>query len=286
MNELLKQDWYVDLINDCIVIIVRGTSEYRWALIEMYHQLGHRILTENDNFERKKIYGREIVQRVAQSLGKAKRSIYYSVQFAKKYPDITSFPEGKNVAWRDVVHKYLPEPKKLEPQIILEPLKGTYNVIVIDPPWEYGELDFQGRRGAAPYPTMPMEAIKAIDLPAADDCVLWLWVTNRFLREGFECLDSWCFAYKNCFTWVKHAFGVGNWGRGQTEHILLAVKGSPKVDFGSTPTAVFGKRREHSRKPDDFYQMVEATCIGKKLDYFGRQQRQGWEVYGNEPDKF
>ena len=82
------------------------------------------------------------------------------------------------------------------------------------------------------------------------------------------------------------SMGTGEWLRGQTEHCLLAVRGKPLFLNGKYSTYLEAKRREHSRKPEEFYQLVEATCPGRKLELFARQKRVGWEAYGNDINKF
>ena len=81
-------------------------------------------------------------------------------------------------------------------------------------------------------------------------------------------------------TWVKPSIGLGKYLRGQTEHAILAVKGKPRLELTSQSTVLQALRREHSRKPDEFYRLVEDICEGPRLDYFGREQRPGWTVYG------
>ena len=120
MNELITTDnresiqsnWYQSLIDDCQSIMVEAEFTSRWALVEGYHTFGLRILTENDNFERQKIYGQKIVQRVAESLNKKERTIFNAVKFAKKFPDLAVLPEGKNTSWRKICNEYLPEHKE------------------------------------------------------------------------------------------------------------------------------------------------------------------------------
>jgi len=108
----IQSDWYQSLIDDCQSIMVEAEFTSRWALVEGYHTLGMRILTENDNFERQKIYGQKIVQRVAESLNKKERTIFNAVKFAKKFPDLAVLPEGKNTSWRKICNEYLPEHKE------------------------------------------------------------------------------------------------------------------------------------------------------------------------------
>jgi N6-adenosine-specific RNA methylase IME4 len=165
--------------------------------------------------------------------------------------------------------------------VSLHPLEAQFSTIVLDPPWPAeGEYDPKGRRGTPPYPVMTVDEIKGLKVPSAADCSLWLWTTNTFLHEAFHVLESWGFAPKSILTWAKNSIGLGKWLRGQTEHCILAVKGSPKIVLAGQSTLLRAPSREHSRKPDEFYILVDSLCEGPKLDYFGRERRDGWTVYG------
>jgi len=177
----------------------------------------------------------------------------------------------------------------------LRPPEGTYEVIVIDPPWRHEEAghpwdseqsgyDPRGKRGTTDYPTMSLEELKNFDLPAADDCVLWLWTTNTFMRRAFDVLDAWGFTPKTILTWDKVNAGVGFWLRNVTEHCILAVKGDARKIFDNKAhtTLIREKRGKHSEKPERFYELVEETCVGHKIDIFGRKNRDGWDVWGGE----
>jgi len=165
--------------------------------------------------------------------------------------------------------------------------QGVFEIIAIDPPWPYGtEYDADGRRAANPYPEMSLEEIQAIKLPAAADCVLWLWTTHKFMRHSFALLDAWGFRDVAILTWVKDRMGLGSWLRSQSEFCIMAVKGKPTISLSNQTTVINGAMREHSRKPDEFYQMVDSLCVGRKLDYFSRQEREGWAVFGNDTGRF
>jgi ParB/RepB/Spo0J family partition protein len=159
---------------------------------------------------------------------------------------------------------------------------GPFQVIVADPPWQYETGN------SLPYPTMPLEDIKAMPVReiADENAILWLWTTNAHLRVAFEVVAAWGFEYKTLLTWVKDRMGTGEWLRGQTEHCLLGARGKPVFIHENHTTVLEGGRREHSRKPEEFYGRVEATCAGAKVELFCRQQRAGWCVYGNDVDRF
>lgn len=175
------------------------------------------------------------------------------------------------------------EQKEILKKEVLEQPKGKFDVIVIDPPWKYSnKYNPEGNRGTTPYPQIPQNELLKIQLPAKDDCILWLWTTNAFMKDAYELLEEWGFASKTILTWNKVNIGVGRWLRNVTEHCILSVKGSPVWDNKTYSTLITEKRTEHSKKPKTFYDMVNKICYGRKLDYFARQKRKGWEVYGDE----
>jgi len=181
---------------------------------------------------------------------------------------------------------YLDEQEHQVAEGIITP-DGPFDVIAIDPPWPYGtKYNAGGRRAANPYPEMELEELAALELPAADHCVLWLWTTHKYMRESFALLDAWDFRDVAIVTWVKDRMGLGSWLRSQSEFCVMAVKGKPKVTLTNQTTIISGPLREHSRKPDEFYELVESLCRGAKLDYFSREPREGWAQVGNTPEKF
>lgn len=171
----------------------------------------------------------------------------------------------------------------------IEPPQQKYDVIVVDPPWNYGtDYDPDTRRGACPYPEMTLEEIRNVKLPMAENCVLWLWTTNAFMEDAFKILRTWGFEPKTILTWAKNKFGVGYWLRGQTEHCILAIKGTPIYDqekAANYSTLLKADVGEHSEKPQEFYDLVDAVCVGWKYDYFARKKREGWSVHGTLEDE-
>ncbi len=166
---------------------------------------------------------------------------------------------------------------------------GPFRVIVVDPPWQYDKRKADiTHRGRNPYPDMTIEEICALPVGALaePDCILWLWTTNAFMRDAYRCLDAWGFQEKTILTWVKNKLGTGDWLRGQTEHCILAVKGNPMVTLTNQSTVMHADRREHSRKPDEFYGLVEALCPGTKLEMFSRAERPSWASWGAETGTF
>jgi len=174
--------------------------------------------------------------------------------------------------------------------------RGPYATILADPPWQ-----FQNRTGKmAPehkrllrYPTMELTEIMELPVArlAAAKSHLYLWVPNALLQEGLRVMEAWGFTYKTNLVWYKirkdngpDGRGVGFYFRNVTELILFGVRGSMRtLPPGRTMVNLFSSRkREHSRKPDEFYEIIEACSPGPYLELFARFQRQGWDQWGNE----
>ena len=198
-----------------------------------------------------------------------------------------------NEAYKKV--KQIEKAEKIEKEIneakeaieTLPPIEGKYKVIVIDPPWQYEKRnDDMTHRGRCPYPTMTIEELCAMNLPMDDDCIIWLWTTNAFMHESFHIVEAWGLVPKTILTWVKDRMGLGDWLRGKTEHCILAVKGKPLINLTNETTVIEAPVREHSRKPDKFYELVNNLCPGRKLEVFAREKHEGFDVYGAESNKF
>jgi len=173
------------------------------------------------------------------------------------------------------------EIQKQEIQEGLEKPEGLFDIIVVDPPWKFeGKYDADGRRTTAPYPQMSYEEIKNIKLPAKEDCILWLWTTHKDIWEAKKILDFWDFDYKGILIWNKEKMGIGTWLRFQCEFCLLGIKGKPLWECKDVRDIIKEPRTEHSVKPVCFYELIDDKFIGRKLDYFGRTKREGWDIYG------
>ncbi|MGC2077984.1 MAG: MT-A70 family methyltransferase, partial [Xanthobacteraceae bacterium] len=119
--------------------------------------------------------------------------------------------------------------------------------------------------------------------------MLLLWVTAPFLQQAFDVIAAWGFTYSSNLVWVKDRIGTGFWCRNQHEHLLIGRRGrfrAPKP--ADRPLSVIAApRREHSRKPDEVYEIVERAYPDvPKIELFARQRRPDWDVFGDEIDKF
>jgi N6-adenosine-specific RNA methylase IME4 len=174
-----------------------------------------------------------------------------------------------------------------------------FKTILADPPWQFqnktGKVAPEHRR-LNRYGTMTLDDIKALQVAhvAADTSHLYMWVPNALLPEGIEVLRTWGFQYKSNIVWHKvrkdggsDGRGVGFYFRNVTELILFGVRGknARTLQPGRTQVNYLATRkREHSRKPDEQYEIIQACSPGPYLELFARGTRRGWEIWGNQAD--
>lgn len=192
--------------------------------------------------------------------------------------------------------------KALESSAEIAPLptvEGGFQTVLADPPWRFtnrtGKVAPEHRR-LGRYGTMSLEEIK--ELPVSDvtavNAHLYLWVPNALLPEGLEVMQAWGFRYVSNIIWAKRrkdggpdGRGVGFYFRNVTEPILFGVKGSMRTlaPGRSTVNMIETRKREHSRKPDEQYDLIESCSPGPYLEMFARYAQPGWSVWGNESDE-
>ena len=160
-----------------------------------------------------------------------------------------------------------------------------YRVIYADPPWSYGDKqNIDGLGGAVKhYPTMKLEEICELPIPAEDNSVLFLWVTSPLLEDSFKVINAWGFKYKTSFVWDKIAHNMGHYNSVRHEFLLVATKGSCTPDnIKLFDSVVSINRTEHSKKPEEFRNIIDTLyTYGKKLELFARDAAEGWDVWGN-----
>ena len=170
--------------------------------------------------------------------------------------------------------------------------QGPFNCILADPPWafrSYGGKDLAPTQGKQPYSVMSLADIKALPVRdiAAKDCLLFMWTVSHLQRAAFDVANDWGFAPASvAFIWNKSRIGMGYWTRQEAEICHLFKRGKPKRISKSVRQMINAPRREHSRKPDEQYGRIEALCGGPRLELFARQQREGWQSWGNQTDMF
>lgn len=185
---------------------------------------------------------------------------------------------------------------------MFDQFKGKrFKTILADPPWQFqnrtGKMAPEHRR-LSRYGTMDLDAILKMPVVeiAAEPAHLYLWVPNALLPEGLRVMQAWGFAYKSNIVWHKirkdggpDGRGVGFYFRNTTELILFGVRGK------NARTEAAGRRqvniiktqkREHSRKPDELYDIIEACSRGPFLELFARGPRKGWSVWGDQAEDY
>ena len=172
----------------------------------------------------------------------------------------------------------------------LETPTGRYHTIVIDPPWPMQKIErnVRPKQEGFEYPTMSLEELAQFPLPelAEDDCHLYLWVTQKFLPAGLDLVGKWGFKYQCLLTWVKNVgFTPFSWMY-STEHVIFARRGNLKLLQLGKRLDFSGKVRQHSRKPNEFYNLVRQVSPGPRIDVFSREQHSDFEQHGLEEDKF
>ncbi len=174
---------------------------------------------------------------------------------------------------------------------------GAAGTILADPPWQFsnstGKVAPEHKR-LLRYPTMTLQQIMELPVAhvAAPKSHLYLWVPNALIAEGLEVMKRWGFTYKSQIVWYKvrkdggpDRRGVGFYFRNVTEVCLFGIrgKGNRTLKPGRTqPNIIVSRKREHSRKPDEIYNIVESCSQGPYLEMFARHTRSGWMQWGNE----
>ena len=279
----LAESWYKNLLDDLKKIeftsIVVGKLAY-----------GNRILKDFEKFKQ----GEKRVENIAKDLKISVSEVYYCIKFAEKArrPEFYDNVRKLQLSWHKIVHDYLyikqPEKKLLSSP---ELPKGKYNIIYADPAWSYYKGGYKNQ--SQHYDGMSIDEICQLPIKelAADNCILFIWVTFPILPDAFKVIESWGFKYSTVgFVWVKSkqdktgfAFGLGNWTRSNAELCLIATKGSIERKDAGISQIIYEPKEEHSKKPaivrDKIIQLVGDL---PRIELFARQETRGWKVWGNQ----
>ena len=204
------------------------------------------------------------------------------------------------------------EPAPAAPAPFVGLRRAYYGAIAVDPASPFSSYtaiqsqNWSSRRdNERHYRTMSFDELAALpikQLAAPGGCHLFCWTSGPFLPQALRLIDAWGFKYSTrAFTWLKTKrswdgctplteddfhIGLGLTVRHQTEMVLLARRGNCRRQRKDVRELILAPRREHSRKPDEFYRRVEAYCAGPFVDLYARERRPGWDAYGDEVEKF
>lgn len=191
--------------------------------------------------------------------------------------------------------------------VAFTPPRNDYRVIAADPPWQFksNSAAKPGRNAMRHYDCMSLEDINALPVAdvAADDAILFLWITGPFMATGahLALMKAWGFKPSGMgFVWIKLnpraaslfilrddlAMGGGFTTRKNAEFCLIGKRGRSVRQNAGVHEVIIDPRRQHSRKPDEFYSRVQQYSSGPYLEMFARQSRPGWDVWGNQTRKF
>lgn len=193
--------------------------------------------------------------------------------------------EQENLSVRELRELVATYKRRQQEEIRLANEPEKYSVILADPAWEYEFSRSDNRQIENQYLPTSLEDMKRLKLPAAENCVLFMWGTNPKLREAIELIKAWGFEYKTSACWVKDQIGMGYYFRQKHELLLVATKGNLQLpDENKRPESVFhAPRTEHSEKPDIAYEIIEKMYPDfKKLEMFARKEREGWDSWGDQ----
>ncbi len=176
----------------------------------------------------------------------------------------------------------------------------TFSTVLADPPWQFqnrtGKIAPEHRR-LSRYGTLKLPEIKALPVSelVRDRAHLYLWVPNALLKYGLEVMEAWGFEYKTNIVWHKvrkdggpDGRGVGFYFRNTTELVLFGIRGKLRtLQPGRRQVNILkSMKREHSRKPDELYDVVESCSPGPYLELFARGPRKGWAVWGEQSEEY
>jgi N6-adenosine-specific RNA methylase IME4 len=224
------------------------------------------------------------------------------IQDAKKIKDASPDLLEKVTRGEISLNRAILENKEMERTSLVSYLKRekpqTYNVILADPPWDYGKPNINTRSIGIQldhYAPMSDSEISKIfqqtEIDISNNAVCLLWSTNPMLVNALKIMEEWGFSYKTNFCWVKdreYPTGLGYYFKSRHEILLLGVRGSfLPLTREIVPSFLMTEPREHSRKPDEIYDIIETLYPNcNYLELFARNSRDGWDCYGNETDKY
>lgn len=167
-----------------------------------------------------------------------------------------------------------------------------FRCLIIDPPWPVKKIEREKRPNqgiALDYPTLSLKEIAKLPVPKLANpagCHVYLWVTHKFLPEGLRLFEKWGVKYQCVLTWIKSTGMTPFSWMYNTEHVLFGRIGNLDLLRYGVKLSFGGKKREHSRKPESFYDIVRIVSPRPRMDLFAREKRKGFDAWGDEVKKF
>lgn len=218
----------------------------------------------------------------------------------EKAQELLSKAEREGWSVQDLRSKVKEHVRRQDDAIRLANEPERFSLILADPPWEYEFSKSDSRRIDNQYTPTSLEELKKLEVPAAEDSVIFMWAPGPKLREALELLNAWGFDYKTDMVWVKGTvqdgfelpeqpqIGMGYYARKAHELLLIATRGNglELPDEQVRPADVIvAPRGKHSVKPEEVYDIIERLFpVYRKLELFARGKREGWTVWGDEAE--
>ena len=276
----------------CSLIFMRKVANRLAVLEERYKDLPHQERARKINVDMVETFcvGEREIKQWKSIVRVATKGENICTLPPSHYIEIAKLPEEKQkevineVADKNLTYQ---ETKELVTEKLgkNKPLPlGNFDIIYADPPWQY-EVNFLSASPDNHYETLSVEQICKLQPKTNQNTMLFLWATNPLLTEALEVMKAWGFKYKTNMVWVKDRIGLGFYFRGQHELLLLGVKGkvTPPVESCRFPSVLKSDVREHSRKPNEVYEIIEKMYPqSKRMEMFARNKREGWTAWGNE----
>jgi N6-adenosine-specific RNA methylase IME4 len=290
-REVSKDEWMhvfksLKMVEGCVQFWLGDCLAYRQQKWGMYDDVAEEVGIDKGTLSNLKA----VAERVEKPLRNGNLSFSHHQQVAYLPSDKQETFLKKAVDEKLSVRELRNEIKKDNRPINENLPKGKYQVIYADPAWQYNDTCENGAiqsRGVDDVylQTMSIEEICALSVNDLSDInsVLFIWVTSPFLEEVFTVINAWGFKYKTSFVWDKIKHNMGHYNSVRHEFLLIATKGSCTPDnlklFDSVQSI---EKTEHSKKPEEFYNIIETLYSGKKIELFARNKRDGWDYWGNE----
>jgi len=286
-REVTKEEWQqvfttLQQVEGCVQFWIGDCLAYREQHWGMYDEISEESGIETRTLRKYK----QISENVESGLRRPDLSFSHHEEVASLSPEKQTEFLDRAINEKLSVRELHNEIRKDKKQYNIKELPtGVYNLLYVDPPWQYTPA-VENRQVENHYPTISDEDIYNLKLPTiSNDCLLLIWATVGKLPEALKTINSWGFTYKSHSVWDKQIIGMGYWYRGQHELLLVATKGtfSPPEPEDRTSSIYSEKRGEHSRKPEYYYEWIE-KCFPNtnKIELFSRNNRNGWEAWGNE----
>ena len=251
---------------------------------------GRRLSSEEERRFKHVDTDKEIAKKSATSKASVWKVKKIMDEGSQEEKDLLFSEEGKiSKSFNDFINRT----KKESPETETPPLpNGKYRCLIIDPPWEMKKISRTERPNQGKhldYPTMSMERLEKLPIKELADengCHIYLWTTHKHLPDALKLFESWGAKYQCLMTWVKPTGMTPYSWMYNTEHVLFGGIGTLKLEKLGIKLSFEERSREHSRKPDIFYNIVKKASPEPRLDMFSRESREGFSLWGNEVNKF